>query len=131
MNHLKEYSTHPVLNPYRDAPVGVVTQNLGYFGICWNDLLHHVEGGLMKKSVDVTVIVVEELGKGWSLHPTIRVLVGLSFHLPTKGNCTCSVLCDGSHSGDEEEHTDHEAGYGSAEDVRGLEQQHRVRPSSW
>jgi len=60
---LKERSAHPVLNPYLNAPLGDVG-NRGYFSVVWPEVQHQMEGGMMKRSIELVVGMMEERGKG-------------------------------------------------------------------
>lgn len=58
----KSYSVHPVLNPWRFAPCGD-TQGRGYFSLCWSEVMHQLEGGVIKKSCEHLTDILWEEGK--------------------------------------------------------------------
>ena len=48
----KSYSVFPILNPWRKAPCGD-TDGKGYFSLCWSEVMHQLEGGIMKKTCEL------------------------------------------------------------------------------
>ena len=50
--------------PWEDAPLGSVTGDLGYFTIVWPELLHVVEGGVVKKSSECLNAALTHYGTG-------------------------------------------------------------------
>lgn len=71
---LKLNSVHPVENPYQDAPTGAV-QQWGFFGICWPELLHQMETGLMKIGVESIVEQMMEYGKSFGKQANLSQIV--------------------------------------------------------
>lgn len=61
---LKFRSVKPWLNPWRRAPLGVVLLTLGYFTLVWPEVMHQLEGGLMKKAIAAVVFLIRRTGKG-------------------------------------------------------------------
>lgn len=56
-------SLHAFLNPWRNMPTGV-NDGLGYFGLIWPEVMHHVESGLMKIACECIVKMMQRHGVG-------------------------------------------------------------------
>lgn len=61
---LHAQSLKPWSNPWRLAPMGVILSVIGYFALVWPEVMHQLEGGLMKKALDGVVHLVQRTGVG-------------------------------------------------------------------
>jgi hypothetical protein len=58
----KSFSIHLFQNPWRKAPCGD-TKGRGYFTLCWSEVIHQLEGGIMKKSCGLICDMLWSTGK--------------------------------------------------------------------
>lgn len=64
---LKAHSIHPRRIPWVKAPMGAVMRTMLYFALVWPEVMHQLEGGLMKNAIEFAVHKVHREGVG-TLH---------------------------------------------------------------
>lgn len=61
LQHLHTQSIRPLKNPLHRAPMGN-TNGRGLYALCWPEVLHQSEAGLLKKSIACTIKGVVKTG---------------------------------------------------------------------
>jgi len=69
-DYLANISVKPFRNPWSIAPLGATLMSMGYFALVWPEVLHHLEGGLMKYAVVAIIVWVQRTGVGESFIAT-------------------------------------------------------------
>jgi len=57
-------SVKPYFNPWALAPLGATLLLCGYFALVWPEVLHQLEGGLMKYAVAAVIALAQRTGVG-------------------------------------------------------------------
>ena len=63
---LRKFSLDPTVtdNPWWRAPLGAVVSHLGFFTVVWPEVVHQLEGGLVKHTAKCLTSCLDFYGKG-------------------------------------------------------------------